>query len=43
MFSVEVLIGVALPLKLFMSDYIRKSPEGLFIASSLEYFGGVYE
>jgi Ni/Fe-hydrogenase subunit HybB-like protein len=39
MFSVEVLIGVALPLKLFMSDYIRKSPEGLFIASSLVIFG----
>ncbi len=39
MFSIEVLIGVALPLKLFFSDYVRKSNEGLFIASSLVIFG----
>lgn len=39
MFSIEVLIGVALPLKLFFSDYVRKSTEGLFTASSLVIFG----
>ncbi len=39
MFSVELLLGVAVPLKLFMSEYVRKSPEGLFIASSLVIFG----
>lgn len=39
MFSLEVLLGVAVPLKLFMSNYVRKSLEGLFIASSLVIFG----
>jgi Ni/Fe-hydrogenase subunit HybB-like protein len=39
MFSIEVLLGVAVPLKLFMSNYVRKSLEGLFIASSLVIFG----
>ncbi|MBT8380637.1 MAG: Ni/Fe-hydrogenase cytochrome b subunit [Ignavibacteria bacterium] len=39
MFTIEVVIGVALPLRLFLSPSVRESSTGLFIASMLVIFG----
>ncbi len=39
LFGIEVIIGVILPLRLFLSKEVRKSPSGLFIASMLVIFG----
>lgn len=39
MFSIELIVGFVLPLRLFMSKEVRKSPNMLFIASSLVIFG----
>ncbi len=39
MFSIELLFGVVLPLRLFLTKSVRKSPAGLFIASMLVIFG----
>jgi Ni/Fe-hydrogenase subunit HybB-like protein len=41
LFSVEVLVGVIIPLRMFMSREVRKSPSGLFIASMLVILGVV--
>lgn len=39
LFGIEVIFGVILPLRLFLSKEVRKSPTGLFIASMLVIFG----
>ncbi len=39
MFSVEIIFGVVLPLRLFLTKSVLKSPQGLFIASLLVIFG----
>lgn len=39
LFGIEVIFGVILPLRLFLSKEVRKSPPGLFIASMLVIFG----
>lgn len=39
MFSIELLFGVVLPLRLFLTKSVLKSPAGLFIASMLVIFG----
>ncbi len=39
MFLTEILIGIALPLRLFLLKSVRNSPVGLFITSSLVIFG----
>lgn len=39
MFVLEILIGFVIPLRLFLSRSISKSPYGLFIASSMVIFG----
>ena len=39
MFTIEIVIGVILPLRLFLSPSIRQSGTGLFIASILVIFG----
>jgi Ni/Fe-hydrogenase subunit HybB-like protein len=39
MFVIEVLFGVIIPLRMFLSKDVRKSPLWLFIASSLVIFG----
>lgn len=39
MFSIELLFGVVLPLRLFLTRSVLKSPAGLFIASMLVIFG----
>jgi len=39
LFGIEVIFGVILPLRLFLSKAVRKSPLGLFIASMLVIFG----
>lgn len=39
MFVIEIVLGVILPLRLFLSPQIQRSPLGLFIASGLVIFG----
>ncbi|MCF8239950.1 MAG: Ni/Fe-hydrogenase cytochrome b subunit [Melioribacteraceae bacterium] len=39
MYAIEIVIGVIVPLRMFLSEQVRKSPAGLFIASSLVIFG----
>ena len=39
LFGIEVIIGVIVPLRMFMSPAVRQSPSGLFIASMLVIFG----
>ncbi|MFH1195618.1 MAG: Ni/Fe-hydrogenase cytochrome b subunit [bacterium] len=39
MFTIELVIGVIVPLRMFLSEAVRKSPLGLFIASMLVIFG----
>jgi Ni/Fe-hydrogenase subunit HybB-like protein len=39
MFVIEVLFGVIIPLRMFLSKEVLKSPLWLFIASSLVIFG----
>ncbi|MFA5805608.1 MAG: Ni/Fe-hydrogenase cytochrome b subunit [Melioribacteraceae bacterium] len=39
MFTVELLFGVIIPLRMFMSQQVNKSPLGLIIASFLVIFG----
>jgi Ni/Fe-hydrogenase subunit HybB-like protein len=39
LFGLEVIVGVILPLRLFLSKEVRKSPTGLFVASMLVIFG----
>ncbi|MEW6195296.1 MAG: NrfD/PsrC family molybdoenzyme membrane anchor subunit [Bacteroidota bacterium] len=39
MFVIEIVLGIVLPLRLFMSPSIRKSPLGLSIAAFLVIFG----
>ena len=41
LFSIEVLVGVIIPLRMLLSREVRKSPTGLFIASMLVIFGVV--
>jgi Ni/Fe-hydrogenase subunit HybB-like protein len=41
LFTIEVLVGVIIPLRMFLSREVRKSPTGLFIASMLVIFGVV--
>ncbi|MBK8943925.1 MAG: Ni/Fe-hydrogenase cytochrome b subunit [Ignavibacteriae bacterium] len=41
MFGIEIIIGVIVPLRMFLSPEVRKSPTGLFIASMLVIFGVV--
>jgi Ni/Fe-hydrogenase subunit HybB-like protein len=41
LFGIEVIIGVIVPLRMFFSPAVRKSPTGLFIASMLVIFGVV--
>ncbi|MCB9209186.1 MAG: Ni/Fe-hydrogenase cytochrome b subunit [Ignavibacteriales bacterium] len=39
LFGVEVIIGVIVPLRMFLAPAVRKSPTGLYIASMLVIFG----
>lgn len=39
MFSIELLFGIVIPLRMFLSRQVLKSPLGLFIASFLVIFG----
>jgi len=39
MFSIEIIIGVVVPLRMLLSDKVLKSPIWLFVASSLVIFG----
>ena len=39
LFAIEIVIGVIVPLRMFLSPEVRKSPTGLFIASMLVIFG----
>lgn len=39
LFGIEVIIGVIVPLRMFLSPAVRKSPTGLYIASLLVIFG----
>jgi Ni/Fe-hydrogenase subunit HybB-like protein len=39
MFFIEVVVGVVIPLRMFLSDAVLKSPKLLFTASSLVVFG----
>ena len=39
LFGIEVIIGVIVPLRMFLSAEVRKSPTGLYIASMLVIFG----
>ncbi len=39
MFVIEILVGIIIPLRLFLSRAVLKSPLGLFIASALVVFG----
>ena len=39
LFGIEVIIGVIVPLRMFLSPAVRKSPSGLLIASLLVIFG----
>ena len=39
MFVIEVVVGFVIPLRMFLSKAIQKSPTGLFIASLLVIFG----
>ncbi|MCL4548140.1 MAG: Ni/Fe-hydrogenase cytochrome b subunit [Bacteroidetes bacterium] len=39
MFVIEVVVGIVIPLRMFLSREISKSPTGLFIASMLVIFG----
>lgn len=39
MFVIEILVGVVIPLRMFLSSEVRKSPVWLFTASSLVIFG----
>ncbi len=39
MFLIEVVVGVVIPLRMFLSRFVLKSPLWLFVASSLVIFG----
>ena len=39
LFGIEIIIGVIVPLRMFLSPAVRKSPTGLYIASLLVIFG----
>ena len=39
LFGIEIIVGVVVPLRMFLSADVRKSPTGLFIASMLVIFG----
>jgi len=39
LFGIEIIFGVIIPLRMFLSSTVRKSPSGLFIASLLVIFG----
>lgn len=39
MFAIEIVIGVAIPLRMFLSAYVIRSPLWLFVASCLVVFG----
>ena len=39
LFGIEIIIGVVVPLRMFLSKAVRNSPAGLFIASMLVIFG----
>jgi len=39
LFGIEIIIGVVVPLRMFLSKAVRESPTGLFIASMLVIFG----
>jgi Ni/Fe-hydrogenase subunit HybB-like protein len=39
MFSIEIIFGVVLPLRLFLTKSVLESPTGLFVASILVIFG----
>jgi len=41
LFGIEIVIGFIVPLRMFLSRAVRKSPAGLFIASMLVIFGVV--
>ncbi|MCP5061475.1 MAG: Ni/Fe-hydrogenase cytochrome b subunit [Ignavibacteriae bacterium] len=41
LFGIEIIIGVIVPLRMFLSKAVRESPTGLFIASMLVIFGVV--
>ena len=42
MFVIEIVVGVIIPLRLFFSPKIIKTPLGLFTASSLVIFGVLF-
>lgn len=39
MFTIEIVLGIILPLRIFMSPKLTKSPTGLFVGASLVIFG----
>ena len=39
LFGIEIIVGVVIPLRMFLSPAVRKSPTGLLIASLLVIFG----
>jgi Ni/Fe-hydrogenase subunit HybB-like protein len=39
LFGIEIIIGIVVPLRMFLSKAVRNSPTGLFIASMLVIFG----
>lgn len=39
LFGIEIIVGVIIPLRMFLSPAVRKSPTGLLIASLLVIFG----
>ena len=39
LFGIEIILGVIIPLRMFLSPAVRKSPTGLYIASMLVIFG----
>jgi len=39
LFAIELIIGVIVPLRMFLSPAVRRSPTGLYIASMLVIFG----
>jgi Ni/Fe-hydrogenase subunit HybB-like protein len=41
LFGIEIIVGVVIPLRMFLSPAVRKSPTGLYIASLLVIFGVV--
>jgi Ni/Fe-hydrogenase subunit HybB-like protein len=42
MFLIEVVVGIVIPLRMFLSESVLKSPKLIFTASSLVVFGVLF-